>query len=55
MRPATLPGNGRAARRRLTGNGHRPVLSPGTGLAHPDDIARPHAQICGCQLSILTQ
>jgi 6-phosphofructokinase 2 len=28
--------------------GSAAVLSPGTGLAHPDDIARLHAQICGC-------
>jgi 6-phosphofructokinase 2 len=27
--------------------GSAAVLSPGTGLAHPDDIARLHAQICG--------
>lgn len=28
--------------------GSAAVLSPGTGLAHPDDIARLHAEICGC-------
>lgn len=28
--------------------GSAAVLSPGTGLAFPDDIARLHAQICGC-------
>ncbi len=28
--------------------GSAAVLSPGTGLAHPNDVARLHAQICGC-------